>query len=608
MSVKQINTVLRALNGELQGLICPIVEGLTLGRSTDCGLFVPDRRVSREHARFVSDAEQLWLEDLDSHNGTYLNGQRISKAEVFNGDLIRVGTAQFTLEARELHDSSAVRVVSDAAPPSARVLQKLGPDGVAHTLNISAGGLFKSLGLSDTERIDTAEQVRSLVQKAKRFAVLYEISKGLQKYAQLRETLPGLLDLLLESVDGDSISVVMVEGNGSLVPRHVRHRDKTAVASPATALTLSKTVVDWVMQERCAVITADASQDERFSASESIMLAQVRSLLVVPMLVEDRILGLIEVENNRNINSFDENDLHLVSVVASMLAVAMDHLEVTQARERLIVQLQAAQEQLLATQERLIVSERMGLLGRLASGITHEVKNHLSPFMLADMIANKYPQDQEIQDAAELMLEAQAGILSLVDEIRSFASGSQARVDIALHDVAALIESVLRFLSCDRAIKNATLEFVPTVRPQIHLDAHRIRQVLINLIRNAVDALSFPGGRVEIRLLATELDVIIEVRDNGSGISPEAAPRVFEPFFTTKEGHGLGLGLDISRQIALAHRGSLTFESRRGAGTVFRLTLPQTNNDSEPLPYDDTRTDPHAMLSAIGMDSRAKGR
>lgn len=596
---------LRVLSGDLQGQVFSVDPEVVIGRSTTCHMFVPDRRISREHARIFRDNLQLFVEDLRSHNGTYVNGQRVVRAELFRGDLVRLGSSQFVVEMASALDSSAVQFVNDVDTMQPKLVRPVAPMTTGESLSdLVARDYFARLGLTDVEELRSRESVEQLLQRTRHFAILYEVSKTLQRYTDMREQLPNLMDLILQVVRGDRGALLMFDEAGELVPRTVRYSDRALNSDELPAMTISKSVAQAVIQERCAIITADATTDARFAGSQSIMLANVRSLLAVPVQVGNRLIGLIEIENTRSLNGFDENDMHLVSIVASMLGVALDNFEATQARELAIAKLEATQAQLIAAQQRLVASERMGMLGRLASGIAHEVKNHLSPFMLADMIASKYPDDQETQETTVLMLEAQQRIVGLVDEIRSFARGDQTSVNIASHDIGQVIEGVLRFMACDRAVKATEIVFWPGERPMVFIDAHRIRQVLINLIRNAADAIPPRYGRIDIRVHTDLGDVVVEVQDNGSGISPMTAARVFEPFFSTKGEKGLGLGLDISRQIAVAHGGTLTFESRESTadahdgGTIFRLRLPLVHQavDDEAFddrPFDDLKTDPH---------------
>ena len=605
---------LRVMSGDLRGQAFVVDHELVVGRATTCTVFVPDRRASREHSRFFMEDGELIVQDLGSHNGTWLNTERIERATLKLGDVVRIGVTQFAVEAIP-EDSTAVRVVTDHHPVQPRMVKPVDPISAPIDLaKMTAQDVFDSLGVGMTERFDDLP-VLPLLRKTRSFAMLVEASKILQHYTDLRETLPGLLDLVLQVVQGDRAAVMLLDDKGQLIPKVVQKRTdiKGSAASrntpPMSAnspgtdeaitpaqpeMVLSRTVADMVLKQRCAVITADASSDERFASADSVILSRVRSLLVVPVLVSNRLLGLIEVENHHSVNAFDENDLHLLSVLGSMLGVALDHLEVSQARERAIVELRAAQEQLLDTQQRLIASERMGAIGRLSSGIAHEVKNYLSPFMLADMIAQKYPKDQEIQEASQLMLEAQQRILGLVDEILTFASGSRAEMTIAPEDLAQVLEHVVRFVRCDRILHNADVRVTMLDRPIVPMDSGRIRQVLLNLIRNAGEAIEHrKNGYVELVVRIDSRTAVVEVRDNGSGIAADVRDRVFEPFFTTKGDKGLGLGLDISRQIARAHGGALTFDSDVNFGTVFRLALPLIQQNSYvDHEIDDMLTDP----------------
>lgn len=600
--------LLRVMSGDLAGQAFALVGEMVIGRATTCTLFVPDRQSSREHAKLYYDGADLIVEDLGSHNGTYLNNERITREPVVAGDVIRIGGTHFAVEAGPGSGAhSAVRVISDANPLPPRMIRPVEPvSGPLDTKRMSAQDMFDALGVGLTERFDEVAGL-PLLRKTRSFALLVEASKILQHYSNLRDTLPGLMDLVLQVVQGDRAAVMLLDEHGQLIPKVIQGRTdagklpaSSAATPPEMEMVLSKTIADIVLKDHCAVITADAAADERFAAAESVVISRVRSLLVVPVLVGNRLLGLIEVENRRSVNAFDENDLHLVSVLGSMLGVALDHLEVSQARERAIAELRTAQQQLLATQQRLVASERMGVLGRISSGIAHEVKNHLSPFMLAEMIARKYPDDQEIQEASEMMLEAQQRILGIVDEIRTFASGSRSDVSVQPYDLAAIVESVLRFLRCDRVLRATDVRLFALARPIVQMDAARIRQVLINLIRNAADALENRQGHIDLIVRSDENSAVVEVRDNGPGIALDIRDRVFEPFFSTKGDKGLGLGLDISRQIVRAHGGALTFDSDLAVGTVFRMVLPLVSaRDNPEGGYDDARTDSNPRVVPI---------
>jgi signal transduction histidine kinase len=307
------------------------------------------------------------------------------------------------------------------------------------------------------------------------------------------------------------------------------------------------------------------------------MKSDTRSLMAAPILAQNRVLGIIQIESSHLARRFAEHDLDLLSLVASSVGVALDNLRLLERRARTIRELEASQAQLLATQQRLVRSEQLATIGRLAAGIAHEVRNHLSPFALASMIAERHPDDADLQEVAEMMRESQQHILELVNQVRAFASGAQTSGERTPIDVADVVKSVLRFLRHDDAVRTIAVTFVSDEADSPHLvslDVRAFRQVLVNLIRNAAHAISRSEGRIEVRLVRESEHVIVEVGDNGCGIPEEVGARIFEPFFSTKGDEGLGLGLDISRKIVMDHGGRLTFTSAVGQGTTFRIALP----------------------------------
>lgn len=563
-----VEHMLHVLSGDLQGQSFDVGRELVVGRSTACDIFVPDRRMSRRHARFYVEGRTLFVEDLQSHNGTFVNGKRVARMQLFGSDVVRVGTSQFEIAVREGGGLSG-----NTSQPTAHLVKPVIDVTSPDLGTMLAEEYFAALGLADTPsgQPRSEAEIEFLVRQTRNFAVLHEISKALQAGHDRDTMLDRVLGLVRKVLSADRGYVVRLDEAGRLVPLAAQTRAGT-VRPDSGAVRMSETVAEQVVHDRCGIITSDAVTDERFSAAESVVLNDIRSLLAVPMLVGERVIGVIEVETTATINGFTENDLDLMTVVAGMVGAALENLDLAEQRERTIKELEQAQQKLLEAQDRLVRSEQMAAVGRVASGIAHEVKNHLAPLMLADMLRRDYPDDQDIQESAELMLEAQRRILGLVDEIRRFASGNKAEIEMGLDDLAQVASNVIRFVRCDARVR--AVELVADAPVVAEFDANRLRQVLINLIRNAVDAADPVAGIVTVRVHRDGENAVVEVQDNGRGIPAEVAARIFEPFFTTKGEHGLGLGLDISRSIVQAHGGTLEHEPAPGGGTIFRVTLP----------------------------------
>jgi two-component system, NtrC family, sensor kinase len=136
----------------------------------------------------------------------------------------------------------------------------------------------------------------------------------------------------------------------------------------------------------------------------------------------------------------------------------------------------------------------------------------------------------------------------------------------SIHDIVEFVRPELGSRGC-----KVNVEIVPKI-PTVLFDEGQVRQALVNLLRNAADAMP-GGGEIEVSVIAVGMSVEVSVRDRGVGISSEHQERIFDAFYTTKT-EGTGLGLAITRQIAEAHGGSLTFLTRSGGGADFRFALP----------------------------------
>jgi signal transduction histidine kinase len=167
-----------------------------------------------------------------------------------------------------------------------------------------------------------------------------------------------------------------------------------------------------------------------------------------------------------------------------------------------------------------------------------------------------------------------ARLNSIVEEFLSLArplelKPEEVRIDEVLRELAALAGS-------DAETAKVEIDIVaPADLPAARVDRNYFKQVLLNLVLNAIQAMP-DGGRLTLEAKAARGDLILEVTDNGAGIAKEVLPRIFEPYFTTKT-RGSGLGLVIARRIVEAHGGSLTAESEAGRGSRFRIAIPLAN-------------------------------
>lgn len=234
--------------------------------------------------------------------------------------------------------------------------------------------------------------------------------------------------------------------------------------------------------------------------------------------------------------------------------------------------LEARLAELSRAHEELVRSERLAAVGRVASGLAHEIGNQLALVGYAEAIRDR-PGDPEVAGFASVIVAAQRRLAALVDEIKDFARGAAASYAREPGDVAAAVDEALGILRFDGEVKAHRLNVRVLARPLGLIHRGKITQVVVNLVRNAAQA-SPPGAEIDVTVEAgADGGAVIAVVDRGAGMPPEVLARLGEPFFTTKEG-GSGLGLGISRRIVDEHGGRLEVRSAPGDGTEVTVTLP----------------------------------
>jgi signal transduction histidine kinase len=236
--------------------------------------------------------------------------------------------------------------------------------------------------------------------------------------------------------------------------------------------------------------------------------------------------------------------------------------------------LEARLDELSRAHDELVRSERLAAVGRVASGLAHEIGNQLALVGYAEALRDQAGQrgDAQAAEFADVIIAAQRRLAGLVDEIKDFARGAAAQYLREPGDLAAAVEEALGILRFDADVKTRQLTLLVKQRPIVRLHRGKIAQVVVNLVRNAAQA-STPNGEVAVTVDQLDGQAVVQVRDQGVGMAPEVMARLGEPFFTTKE-RGSGLGLGISRRVVDEHGGKLDVESQPGQGTSVTVRLP----------------------------------
>jgi signal transduction histidine kinase len=248
-------------------------------------------------------------------------------------------------------------------------------------------------------------------------------------------------------------------------------------------------------------------------------------------------------------------------------------------------QLADANRSLREAEEAVRRSDRLAALGQLAAGLAHELRNPLGTIRAsAEMLNRSVAAENEVaREVAGFIAEEVDRTNSLVTRFLDFVRPLELRPAIA--DLAQVLDRSVSMVEREAAAREVTIykNYSPDIRP-FPLDAELMERVFYNLLANAAQATA-PGGAVTIKTRPMGANAEISVIDRGEGIEPKIMDTIFNPFFTTKA-DGVGLGLAICSKIVDQHGGTITVESERGKGSVFRVCLPLGGRVSGSKPKD----------------------
>ena len=270
-----------------------------------------------------------------------------------------------------------------------------------------------------------------------------------------------------------------------------------------------------------------------------------------------------------SINQYAE--IVIFNLVGGLMGALGDRLwQARERAERNAEERQAAYNELQKTFEQLLQAEKLSSLGELSAGIVHEVRNPLAAIkgaveILEDELAENSPR-REFADLAK-----KERLDKLVGEFLRFAR--PATLSVESNDLNIIAESVISLIENQAVSQSVAVERnLQRNLPQILVDGEQIKQVLLNLAINSLQAMP-DGGKLLIRTFENDKFCVVEVADTGSGIDKKISGKIFDPFFTTKE-KGVGLGLSIAHKIVSQHNGNLSVADQNG-NTVFSLHLPK---------------------------------
>ena len=532
---------------------------ISIGRDATNAIRLHDTEVSRRHAEFRRNGEGCQLTDLGSSNGCFVNGERVEQCDLNSGDQVLIGRTLMLYTGGDPTSASAlsnVDIVKEPHADDSRIVRSM-------TREEGSKEIFNPMA--------TEGESPWLARARSNLEIMYRTALAASHTLDIDELLDRIMLLIFEWVEADRGCIMLVNNeNERLEPKVRRNRSGKDIDEK---ISISKTILDYVMQNNEGVLTSNARDDTRWDTGASIVSMGVREAICAPMRGRYGVVGVIYIdtftEPHRVIQQgratkFSEEHLKLMIAIAHQAALAVEDTSYYSA---------------------MVEAERLAAVGQTIATLSHHIKNILQGIRGGSYLIEVGLTDDDneiVRKGWNIVEKNQGRISNLVMDMLSFSK--EREPDLVLSELNRVCEDVVELMQSRAADYHVKLTWQAAENvPESMFDPEGMHRAILNVVTNAIDACESQSrdetdytGQVDI---STEYDenarlLSVLVCDNGSGMAEEDIEQMFNIFVSKKGSRGTGLGLPVSQKILTEHGGRIVVDSELGAGSRFRLELP----------------------------------
>lgn len=527
---------------------------MSIGRDGSNPIQLRDIEVSRKHAELHTSSADCELHDLESSNGTFVNDQRVGQLKLRNGDRIQIGRTLmiYTVSSDESTPGQSPAVDIVAAEQDRRGSQ------IVHTV---AGQTDPTSPLETAPPVWTSRAHSDL-------QIMYRTALAVSHTLDIDQLLARIMDLIFEWVEADRGCVMLLDQESQQLRPAVR-RDRRADDADER-IAISRTILEYVMENNQGVVTSDAQDDERWDAGASIVQLGVREAICVPLQGRYGVVGVIYIDTYTDpavllrggqAKRFTEEHLKLMVAIGHQAALAVEDTSYYSA---------------------MVQAERLAAIGQAIATLSHHVKNILQGIRGGSYLIEeglKAEEPEVVRKGWRIVERNQEKISNLVMDMLSFSKEREPlMISAQINEVAGDVCELMEVRAREAGV---TLTFEADAEmPLLQFDPDALHRAVLNIVTNAIDACE-DGGRVRVcsQYVPQERLCRLIVEDNGLGIAAEDQEAIFSIFESRKGGRGTGLGLPVSQKIMREHEGDIRLESNLGEGSRFVLEMPAINGE-----------------------------
>jgi signal transduction histidine kinase len=514
----------------------PADEPQLIGRSSEA-LPLSDNTVSRRHAELTPDNGNWFLRDLQSANGTFLNGKRIrDRVRLSPGDQVRCGSTLFVFG------------VTDDSARRTSMIRLMDDETLDVTVERTADPNAESMIMGSPDPVRAARA---------HLRVIYELTALTASTVSRDELLERVMDLIFDEFRPDRGFILLGDDVARPLDAAVTRYRQTPRTIDEGRIPVSRTIIRHTLERGEGVLSTNAMNDTRFASGDSVRDYGIRSAICVPIRAGKRTFGVIQIDSQLANFTFTEEQLQLLAAIGQHTGLALRSIELV---------------------EQKMHTERLAAMGQTVASLSHSIKNILQGLRGGADAVELAIKRGDLQLAAEgwpILARNLDRILTLTLNMLAYSRQSEPEIELA--DVHGLLQEAAELVGRQADHKRVGLIMdLAEDMPPIPIDVNGMHQALMNVLMNAVEAAPPKKGVVTVKsqFLPEEHAAKIAVSDNGPGIHPAKREHVFEPFSSTKGQRGTGLGLAVTKKIVEDHEGTIAIESEVNRGTTVTITLP----------------------------------
>ena len=453
------------IRGNDQGVRFDLTPGtMKVGRDSSNDVQLHDTEVSRHHAELAWNGEDFTLHDRNSSNGTFVNGARVREHRLSSGDQVQIGSTLMLYTGPQDQEDDLSETVAISTPTQTphrpHIVRAISQDEGSRLFQFSP----------DVPQASWLARARDTLQ------VIYNTALAISHTLDIDQLLQRILELIFESVEADRGCVMLLNPQTKRLDPKVRHTRQEARADDR--ITISKTILDYVMERREGVLTSDAQQDTRWDTAASIVQAGIHEAICVPMQGRYGVVGVIYIDTltpaeqlilQGGATRFREDHLKLLIAIAHQAALAVEDTRYYSA---------------------MVQAERLAAVGQTIATLSHHIKNILQGIRggsyLIEMGLNEH-DESIVSKGWKIVEKNQQKISALVMDMLTFSK--EREPDLAPSNLNEVVGDVIELSQSRADDREVALAWEPDPSvPVLVFDPEGLHRAILNIITNAIDA------------------------------------------------------------------------------------------------------------------------